>query len=113
MEVNEIVISLNAFNKSNLDTMLFVLEPYGERLNGPTLIHAVMQIDLDHSSDCNSSGSQRDQGDPCVGGEQDEYLLIHGRCWNLPLNSPGMEKSLCYGIQLGTGPRTVYNSHQE
>ena len=61
--------------RSNLDTILFVLEPYGEGLNGPTLIHAIMQIDLDDSPDCNSSGSQRDQGDPCGGGEQDEYLL--------------------------------------
>ena len=70
-----------------MDTILFVLEPYGERLNGPTLIHVVMQIDLDHSSDCNSSGSQRDKGDETLVAEVNRtgYLLIYGRCWNLPL----------------------------
>ena len=55
-------------------TILFVLEADGEWLNRSTLMHAVMQIDLDDLPDCNSCGSQRDQGDPCGGGEQDEHL---------------------------------------
>ena len=86
-----------------MKTILIVLEAYGERLNGPTLIHEVMQIDLDHSPNRNSSGSQRDKGDPCGGGEHDG---LPSYTWSVlepsTVNSPGMGKSLCYDIQLGS-----------
>ena len=99
--------------RSNLDTILFVVEAYGERLNRPTLIHTVMQIDLDHSPDCNSSGHIAGSGRPLWGRWRGRVPSYPWWCWNLPRLRTHLASRRAYGVQLGSNDCVQYSLQEK